>query len=364
MKKNSLIVILVLLLIAFNIVSCTPNNKKDLFVNEMINYNNIYNHNNLWINGADIVYSKSGFYNTKIYHHKNDEKITLISDSDLEGSGSIDPRIQSFNDYVYFYRQTNNEVDIHKYEIYKIAINEKNAEAEIVVSSEKPIFYWTIVDDNVVFLTTNDYNSDYTYSLWYCTLDGSTSQKISDKAGSFGIMGEKLVFIEESSEKLSILGYDFSTFNCDELGVLDKFEKTIRWHQFLFNYTEERIVFVNLNNPREVHVYDMDNKNENVYTIEHPIVDMSCYNEQAYFLTGNKTYTYPSTDMEKKSCVYKMDLTNGTTSLITDEYDKVEGIYASTNDYVYLVNYVGYPLSSYEVVKISDDGTVKKVYKY
>ena len=358
--------IFIVMIISLIISGCASKSNDSLFLDERINYNCIYSNGNLWFNETDVVYSTSGFYNTNIYHREDNKIVKLISDNDLEGSGSIARGIQCFDDYVYFYRQTSNESTENKFQIFRISIDERNADAEVVVSTGKPIFYWTILDDSVVYLTKNDSQEYYTYSLWYCKIGDTVHKKISEQTGSFGIMDEDLVFIEESADTLKIFKYNFTTLESDEVGFLDKFEEAIRWHHYLFNYTDDMIVFVNLNDSQEIHIYDVEDKKEHIYTTEEPIVDISCYNKSAYLLTNNRMITYQDPNTKKRTCVYKMNLTDGTTRLITDEFDAIESIYASSNDYVYLLNYVDNPLvlSSYEVIKITDDGIAEILFEY
>ena len=304
--------LLILLIMAIPLVSCKSST--NLFSEEP-NYNNVYDHT-FWVDGQSLFFDEVGLFYSKVYMSINGKKQTIVSDDKIReksGSGFLG-EYQAYGNWVYFWYNK----DSGEREFYRYAVKDETVEKLLTVGYQ--VEHWAIIDDVLVYssyFSTDDILRNR-LSLHSYNLIQDLSVEIAYPIVEFGVVGKEVRYISSESNKNQLYRYDIVT---NEKSYLCEFEGTPKEGWFLYNFTEDSVIFVD----DLVKVINVDTGICMSFPFGETVDHISCFGQYAFIATKNS--------------VCRMDLSNGKTENLYSGLEDCRSVFAIDEEKVVCMDY-------------------------
>lgn len=307
-----------------------------------VNYNNIYQfaHSRFWVNENCVYYAKSGLYNAIFYFADKNGKHKITSDSafksDNGSSGEIYD-IQAYGNNIYLLYKSDNGDNL----FYLYSKNDETFKK--LFGIKENVNDWAVVNNLLIYSAFLDDKDIDVNSLWYYDLNTSDLNQISAETIAFGIMKDKLCYVQKAdANKCKLYNFDVKSEKSELRCSFDYTNKSYNE----FNFTNNSVIFFK-NGLSVLNVESGDLKN---FSLPGYAKFMSCYEEYAFIC------------LEKG--LYKINLNTGESKLLFNEFDECNLVHAISDECAVIVCYenvnslFGFSVKTYTV---NSDGTAKEL---
>ena len=175
------------------------------------------------------------------------------------------------------------------------------------------------------YMVYRDYvfwQSDYDSPLYFSPLQNQKTVKICDSVTTFGVMGDKIVYVTPTDDKYNLYTYNITQQSFTFLGAFKGYPYSAGY-QILFNFISDKVIHWGY---QESSILFYDWKTDTVQTIqvEGEISHFTAYENYAFYVVNDGTW----------NTLYRMDLKTGNSEKVAQK-EKINFIVVTSDNDVY-----------------------------